>query len=260
VGRFSNLEFDGQGPLREEPQLPGELRDEAYYLKLADHDYRVARFDRALRYYSRALEYNANIQPAWVGQVQMLIELGEYKEAKLWADKALELHRDSADLLSVKSIAWARQGDPQKAIEFSDAALGQRGPTPLMWLARGEALMAGKQSNDDHCMEKAASESKQDWFMQLRIGRVYYAYRQFAQAMTWVSKAVQQEPAAPFALHVLGDCQLALGFASSAEHSYRQAVSIAPGFALSTSSLAALEKRGFLGRVWSDISGFLRRR
>ncbi|HUR38806.1 MAG TPA: tetratricopeptide repeat protein [Planctomycetota bacterium] len=260
MGRFSNLEFDGNNPLREEPQLPGELRDDAYYLKAADQDYRAARFDRALRYYSRALEYNANVQAAWVGQVQMLIELGEYKEAKLWADKALELHRDSADLLSVKSVAWARQGDPQKAIEFSDAALGQRGPTPLMWLARGEALMAGRQANDDHCMEKAASESKQDWFMQLRIGRVYFAYRRFAQAMTWVSKAVKQEPAAPFALHVLGDCQLALGFASSSEHSYRQAISIDRDFSLSQSSLAALEKRGILGRVWSDIRGFLRRR
>jgi tetratricopeptide (TPR) repeat protein len=260
MGRFSNLEFEGKDPLREELRAPGELRDETYYLRLADQDYRAARFDRALRYYSRALESNANVLPAWVGQVQMLIELGEYKEAKLWADKALELHRDSPDLLSVKSVAWARQGDPQKAIEFSDAALGQRGPTPLMWLGRGEALMAARQSNDDHCMEKAASESKQDWFMQLRIARVYYAYRRFAQAMTWVSKAVQQEPAAPFALHVLGDCQLSLGFASSAEHSYRQALSVDRDFALSHSSLAGLERRGALGRIWSGISGFLRRR
>jgi len=78
--------------------------------------------------------------------------------------------------------------------------------------------------------------------------------------MTWVSKAVKQEPAAPFALHVLGDCQLALGFASSAEHSYRQAVSVDRDFALSKSSLAALEKRGLLDRLWSDVSGFLRRR
>ena len=260
MGRFSNLEFEGKDPLREEPQAPGELRDEHYYLRLADQDYRVARFDRALRYYSRALESNANVLPAWVGQVQMLIELGEYKEAKLWSDKALELHRDNPDLLSVKSTAWARQGDPQKAIEFSDAALAQRGPTPLVWLARGEALMAGGQSNDAHCLEKAASESKQDWFMQLRIGRVFYAYRQFAQAMTWVSKAVQQEPAAPFALHVMGDCQLALGFASSAEHSYRQATSIDRDFALSRSALDGLAGRGVLDRLWTGVRGFLRRR
>lgn len=260
MGRFSNLEFDGQSPIREEPQLPGEVRDEVYYLRLGDQDYRVARFDRALRYYSRALEFNVNVQAAWVGQVQMLIELGEYKEAKLWADKALELHRDSADLLSVKSTAWARQGDPQKAIAFSDAALGQRGPTPLTWLARGEALMAARQSNDDHCLEKAAAESKQDWFMQLRIARICFSYRQFAKAMTWISKAVKQEPAAPFALHVLGDCQLALGFTSSAEHSYRQAISVDRDFALSKASLAALESRGFLNRLWFDVTGFFRRR
>jgi len=260
MGRFSNLEFDGREPLREEPRQTGEIRDDSYYLKSADQEFRLANYDRALRYYSRALEYNANVQAAWVGQVQMLTELGEYKEAKLWADKALELHRDSAELLSVKSVVWARQGDPQKAIEFSDAALGQRGLSPLVWLARGEALMAARQANDEHCLEKAASESKQDWFIQLRIARVFYAYRQFAQAMTWISKAVKQEPGAPFALHVLGDCQLALGFASSAEHSYRQALSIRRDFPLSQAALDALEGRGFLGRLWTGVRALLRRR
>src|SRR5882672_785611 len=251
MGRFSNLEFDGQKePLREEPAAAGEVRDEIYYLKLADLDFRRARFDKALRYYSRALEFNANVVAAWVGQAQMLIELGDFKEARLWTDKALELHRDSADVLSAKAVAVARQGDPQKAIEFTDAALAQRGATPYLWLARGEALMAARQSNDDHCLEKASSESRHDWFMQLRIARVYYAYRRFAQAMTWISKAVKQEPAAPFALHVMGDCQLALGFDSSAEHSYRQALSLDRDFDLSRLALDALKGRGFVDQLW----------
>ena len=32
----------------------------------------------------------ARLTAAWTGQVRMLIELGEFREAKLWADKALE--------------------------------------------------------------------------------------------------------------------------------------------------------------------------
>jgi tetratricopeptide (TPR) repeat protein len=260
VGRFSNLEFDGQEPLREEPEAPGEIRDEHYYLKVADHEFRHARFDRALRFYSRSLEYNANLHAAWVGQVQMLVEMGEYKEAKLWADKALELHRDNADILSAKVVACARTGETQKAIEFSDAAIAQRGTTPFVWLARGEALMAARQANDEYCLDKAAADSKQDWFMQLRIARIFYSHRQFARAMTWITKATQQEPGAPYVLHVLGDCRAALGFTSSARSSYRQALAIDPEFGLSRIALEGLDRQGFAGWLWSLIAGVFQRR
>jgi tetratricopeptide (TPR) repeat protein len=260
VGRFSNLEFDGHDPLREEAASTGEIRDEHYFLRQADQEFRRARFDKALRFYSRSLEYNANLHAAWVGQVQMLVEMGEYKEAKLWADKALELHRDSADILSAKVLACARTGETQKAIEFSDAAIAQRGTTPFVWLARGEALMAARQANDEYCLEKAASESKQDWFVQLRISRIFYSHRQFARAMTWIQKATLQEPGAPYVLHVLGDCQRALGFGSSAKSSYRQALAVDPDFALSRVALEDLEKEGFAGWLFNLVAGVFRRR
>lgn len=258
MGRFSNLEFDGREPLREQAAPFGEIRDDQYYLRTADQEFRRARFEKALRFYSRSLEYNANDSAAWVGQVQMLLELGEYKEARLWADKALELHRDSPDILSAKVVACARTGDRQKAIELSDAAIAQRGTTPFVWLARGEALMAGRQANDEYCLEKAAGEAKQDWFMQLRIARVCFSHRRFAHAMTWITRATRQEPAAPFVLHVLGDCQAALGYSSSARSSYRQALALDPEFPLSRSGLDALDARGFPSWLWSLVSGVFR--
>jgi tetratricopeptide (TPR) repeat protein len=260
VGRFSNLEFDGQEPLREAPQASGEIRDEHFYLRQADLEFRRARFEKALRFYSRALEYNANVHAAWVGQVQMLVEMGEYKEAKLWADKALELHRDNAEIISAKVVACARTGDPQKAIEFSDAAIAQKGTTPFVWLARGEALMAARQANDEYCLEKAAAESKQDWFMQLRIARIFYSHRQFGRATSWITKATKQEPGAPYVLHVLGDCQAALGLSRSARSSYQQALALDPGFAPSHEGLIALAEQGFPGWLWSLVSGLFRGR
>ncbi|HVE39755.1 MAG TPA: hypothetical protein VNM14_07715 [Planctomycetota bacterium] len=260
MGRFSNLEFDGHDPLREEGQAGGEIRDDHYFLRLADQEFRRARFEKALRFYSRSLEYNANAHAAWVGQVQMLVEMGEYKEAKLWADKALELHRDNAEIISAKVVACARTGETQKAVEFSDAAIAQRGTTPYVWLARGEALMAARQPNDEYCLEKAAAESKQDWFVQLRIARIFYSYRQFARAMSWIQKAIQQEPGAPYVLHILGDCQRALGFGSSARASYRQALALDPEFLLSRNALEDLEGEGFFGWIGNLVAGLFRRR
>jgi tetratricopeptide (TPR) repeat protein len=259
VGRFSNLEFDGHEPPGEERSSAGqEIRDEGYYIHLGDQDHRSARFERGLRCYSRALEFNANVHAAWVGQVQMLIELGEHNEAKLWSDKALEVHRDHPELLSGKAVAWARLGDTDRSIQFSDAALSQRGTTPLVWLSRGEALMAGRQANDEHCFEKASAESRHDWFMQLRIARSCYWHRHFSRAMAWATKSMKQEPGAPFVLHVLGDCQAALGMQGSAESSYRQALSLDRDFELSRAALAAVEGQGPLARAWAALTGIFR--
>ena len=61
--------------------------------------------------------------PAWVGQVQMLVELGELHEADLWADKALELFRDNGELPSAKAVARARLGRAADALQCSDAGL-----------------------------------------------------------------------------------------------------------------------------------------
>lgn len=259
MGRFSNLEFDGKQVPGNGPLSTGqEVRDDGHYLRLGDQDHRSARFERALRHYSRALEFNANLQAAWVGQVQMLIELGEFAEANLWADKALEIHRDHPELLSGKAVAWARLGDAKRAIQFTDAALAQRGMAPVVWMARGEALMAAGQANDDHCFERASMESHQDWFVQLRIARACYWHRCFSRAMAWATRALKREPGAPFAVHVLGDCQLALGLRGEAETSYRQALALDRDFDLSREALANLEKQGVLSRAWARVSGLFR--
>lgn len=260
MGRFSNLEFEGHEFGRQEPQPRNEeLRDEAFQLRLGDQHYRSARFEQALRYYSRALEYNANLHAAWVGQVQMLVELGEYAEARKWADKALEVHRDHAEILSVKAVASARLGDNARAVQFSDAALAQRGTSPLVWLARGEALMADGQSNDQHCFERAATEARYDWFLLLRIARSCYWHRHFARAASWISSALKRESRSPFVFQVFGDCQLALGMAGKAERSYRQALSLDAGFEPASEALDALEKRGIVSRTWAMLAGIFHR-
>ena len=55
---------------------------------------------RPLRFYSRALEEDKTLIVGWVGQVQMLVQLGELKEAETWARKALELYPNNPELLA----------------------------------------------------------------------------------------------------------------------------------------------------------------
>src|SRR5207249_7991508 len=86
-------------------------------------------FELGLRLYSKVLEFNPENAAAWTGQVRMLVELGEFHEAKLWADKALERFPSEPELLAAKAVALGRNGDLQGAIAFSDASIEERGDT-----------------------------------------------------------------------------------------------------------------------------------
>src|SRR5689334_12227259 len=130
MSRFGRLEFEGPRSRHEAEQAAAEQhhaqharsehaqhqhvepdRDERHWLRLADADRRNGLFEGALRYYSRALELDKSLVTGWVGQVQMLVALGEYPEAELWSRKALELFKNNAELLAARAQALCRTGD-----------------------------------------------------------------------------------------------------------------------------------------------------
>src|SRR5689334_6356867 len=140
MGRFSNLEFGGE--FEDPAPVSSGLKGEAYYEAQAHAAFANGEFESGLRLYSKVLEFNPLNVAAWAGQVRMLIELGEFKEAKLWADKALERFPHEAELLAAKAVALARSGDLDAALTFSDASIEEHGDTPYVWLARGDVLLA----------------------------------------------------------------------------------------------------------------------
>ena len=91
MSRFSNLEFQGgQEDAWQDSQET--VKDDVFYVAEAQRAFERADFEQGLRLYARALEHNPKSTDAWTGQVRMLIELGEFREARAWADKALEQH------------------------------------------------------------------------------------------------------------------------------------------------------------------------
>src|SRR5215469_10834960 len=122
MSRFENLELSGES--EDQPRRQKALvKDESYYLSTAQSAFENGEFESALRSFGKVLEFNPQNPAAWTGQVRMLIELGEYKEAKLWADKALERFPTEPELLAAKAVALARSGDLQGALAFSDASI-----------------------------------------------------------------------------------------------------------------------------------------
>jgi len=252
MSRFVNLEFDGESEDQPREQKP-LAKDEAYYFGEARTAFENARFEQALRYYAKVLEFNPQNAAAWTGQVRMLIELGEFREAKLWADKALERFPGEPELLAAKAVALARCGDLEGALAFSDAAIEERGDTPYIWLARGDVLLAREEQRADYCFEKALMLAPRDWFCAWLAARIRYYYKQFVLAMKLLQQAVEWN-AGHFLLWMeLGRCQEELGLIGPARNSLTQARQLNPHCQEANLVLIKLSQTNLWNRWWRRL-------
>ena len=253
MSRFRNLEFnDGADEqFREE----GVVKDEAFYLAEGRAAFETGRFEQGLRAYAKVLEFNPGNAAAWTGQVRMLIELGEHREARLWADKALETFPNEPELLAAKAVALARSGDLKGALAFSDASIEERGDTPYIWLARGDVLLAREEKRAEYCFQKALALAAYDWFVLWLASRIYYYYEQFANALKVVQRAVELDPVRAVVWLQLGRCQLAVGLVNPARTSFQQARELDPAWRESGVDLTEAAHAG----LWARVRGFWRR-
>jgi tetratricopeptide (TPR) repeat protein len=250
MSRFGNLEF-GSPHRHSQGHQQGVQKDQSHFLEQAREAFEGAHFEQALRSYAKALEFNSS-QPeaslAWIGQVRSLIELGEFEEAKVWADKALLSFPNDPELLAAKGVALARCGDLQGAISFSDAAVESQQNTPYIWLARGDVLLARKEKRADFCFEKAFSLGSKSWTVLWLASRIQSFYEHFAKALKLAQEALSLEPARAAVWLQLGQCQLALGLAPQAQNSFEQARELDPASAVE-GLLSRASETGFLDKM-----------
>ncbi len=256
-GRFSNLEFNEDAQARQ-PTRPAQraaVRQAPEFLRQAREEHRGQRFEPALRLYTRALQEDHNLVAAWVGQVQMLVELGEFHEARVWSDKALDLFRTNGELLAAKAQACIRLNDRASAYACSDASLQAPGGSPWRWQVRGEVLLADHKRQADECFQKALVEPGADWFDRVLIARVLRYHDRVAGAVNYLLEALELQPGHAPTWFELGDCQLALGLTGAARTSFARALDIQADHAPARQALDALEVRSPL--AW--LRGLLRR-
>ena len=249
MSRFVNLELGGESEDSPLPPSSSLLKDESFYFAGARAAFENGDYEQGLRSYSKVLEFNPKNAGAWTGQVRMLIELGEFREAKLWADKALERFPNEPELLAAKAVALGRSGDLQGALAFSDASIEERGDTPYVWLARGDVLLARKEQRADYCFEKAQLLAVRDWFTLVIAARIRMYYEQFALALKLVQRAVELNPGHFLVWLVQGQCQHALGLVGAAENSLKQALELNPRHAPSEAVLGKISQMGTFARL-----------
>lgn len=259
MSRFGNLEFGGESSEESQQEQRSFVKDEGYYWSQAIAAFENADFEQALRLYSKVLEFNAQNAAAWTGQVRMLIELREFREAKLWADKALERFPTFPELLAVKAVALARVGDLEAALAFSDASIEERGDTPYVWLARGDVMLARREQRADYCFEKALLLAPRDWFIAWLAARIRFYYDQSVLALNLLQQALEWRTGHFVLWLELARCQQALGLTGPAEVSFTRARQLNPDCSEAATALAKLANRGALTRAMEWLGHFFKR-
>lgn len=227
------------------------LKGEGHYFAEAEAHFRRGDFEGALRAFAKVLEHNSARTAAWSGQVRMLIELGEFPEAKLWADKALERYPKDPELLAAKAVALARMGDLKAALAYSDAAFEERGDTSYVWMARGDVMLARGERRAEFCFERARVVSQQDWLVEWLISRAHYYYAQFAQALAAVQRVLAREAGFAMGWMQAGLCQQELGMTAVALGSYQRAIELDPRLDQARALHRTLEEVGW----WNTVRG-----
>jgi tetratricopeptide (TPR) repeat protein len=232
TGRFANLEFDDRerDERKEVATSRDRHRDDKELLRAAHELYRWGRFEPALRLYTRCLEANRTVVPAWVGQVQMLVQLNEHHEARVWSDKALEIFRNNGELLAAKGQACARLHDHKAAMACSDGSVQVPGSSPWRWIVRGEVLLAHEQKHFEDCFRKALLDPLADWFDRIVIARIYRHYGRPSNALAYLKEALEGQASHGYVWFETGLCQMDLGLIAAARDSFERCLSLRPDY------------------------------
>ncbi|HSW02869.1 MAG TPA: tetratricopeptide repeat protein [Sedimentisphaerales bacterium] len=245
MDRFSRLEFGDDTTPRDGKPRGEPIRDAEYYHQEALKYWLAADYELALRHYSRMLEQNSALFDAWAGQVLMLIELGEYPEACVWADKALGFFPEHPELLALKGLACLRDARMEQAVAYSDNSVGKDNLTPRVWLVRAEVFLDRKGPIAEGCVNKAvACAGKSLPLVHLEAGRLFGRKGRHLQAIQHLKQAVEGFPRSALAWYELGCCQVSLGLAE-AVHSLEQSCALRPDWESAKTMLRKAEKRGF---------------
>lgn len=263
MGRFSKLER-GVAPkkLEEESakaevalERPGveEKYDASYYVKLADQYFFYGEFEKALRFYSRALQVDNSLSYPWIGQIFCLLEMGQIKEAGVWATRALELFPENPDVIALHAIVLAHKGMLKRAIGASDFAMS-KGSGVFTWLARGEVLLIADNKMAHFCFDKAMEHAAvDDWQTPMRIGLIYFKHKKYSHALDFFRRAVQYGITNYYLWYHIGRCYYHLGFNQKAIEAFQRSLEHQPEFKQAKLALERATKTSIFSRVFRRV-------
>lgn len=243
MGRFSKLEPEKLKSMEKDFYSEEEESYDAHqcFIK-GDEEYFVGNFEKSIKYYSKSLQLENSRIDAWIGQINALIAIRQYKEADLWAGQGLMLFPENADLIALRGVTYALKGFLKRAIGSSDFSLN-KGNSPTVWISRGEILLIAQNKNSFFCFEKAMElGGSNDWKIPMQIGMIFHRHRMYSSALKYLTKAGSFNSTNFYLWYLIARCNYHLDFKEKANAAVKRAIEINPNFSLSKNTLKEINR------------------
>lgn len=256
MGRFDHIE-DRQGASPVQDGV-GPAFDFAHYLEQARAAQACGAFQASLRLYGRALEEDRGRAEAWLGQVQVLLDMGQPEEAATWMEQAGRVLGEVPGLLALRALAAVAAGRLDDARQWSDRAMREGSDQPEVWLSRAAVVYAsgnGKvaRMNLDKAWERAPGAPTAR-----RCGEVALDMGDLATARSWLDKADRLDPDNALVALRLGVMHERTGDLALARHHLERALQLEPRLAPARLALDDLDGRGPLARLGASLKKWIR--
>lgn len=265
MGRFQKLEktagagvsaVPGSAPVDAPPVSQGTTQaDYPAAIAVADEAFFRGDYKAALRHYSRALQSDSTQMYPWIGQLNALLALRQYKEAEVWSNRALELFPEDATVLSQRARVLAHTGNIKRAIGVSDYAVS-KGSSEWAWLARGEVLLVAKNGNSKFCFDKAVEVAGAgNWQIPYLAGLVHIRANNYSGAVELMALAAERNLRHAQLWRDYSAVLAKLNFTERAREAARRAQELEPNSKGANRLQSDVEERS----VVEKLMGFLRR-
>ncbi len=151
---------------------------------------------KAVQYFQRATQEDANYAAAYAGLAQSYILLPDPVRAKEAADKALAIDPLLADAHTAMALIAEQDWDfPTAEQEYKRAiSLNPNYATAHHWYGEGYLALMGRFTEADHEMEEARSLDPVSRIIATDCGAVFYMERQYDKAYRQLTSVLEMEP------------------------------------------------------------------
>lgn len=190
----------------------------------------------ALKYYSRALDYDQTQSEPWLKQIWILIQLNEIAQALTWSKAGLQKFPQDPELLSIRAFIAAISADFSTAMAYSDNANSKKGISPLTQIIRGAILMlrggrAGERTGE-RCILKGLEGNQNDWWLQINAALAYLEAGFTFNAIEHLNLAKTLQKNSPFIYYLLSKTYKSMGDLKRARKMIENSLAIDPYFEL----------------------------
>jgi protein O-GlcNAc transferase len=246
MGRFDHIGSEAEARPAVQPRYGFQ-----HFVDLAEEAMGRGGFERALRYYGRALEQDRVRAEAWAGQARALLAMDQPEEAFTWLEQAVQVAGEQADFHALRAIAAARLGRAEEAMAWADKAMRSGADRAEIWLGRAEVLyQQGQGHAAGRCLDKA-HEREPGGESARRCGEVALGAGDLPRAHGWLERARTACPDCPLVALRLGVYWERAGHLGRARTELHRALALEPGLAPARLALEDLGGRGVLHRVFA---------